>query len=191
MVQELDRQVGVLLDLLDEEGLARDTIVVFASDNGGDRELGADNGALRGGKYTPWEGGLRTRFALRFPGRVAPGERACDLSYLDLAPTLCSLAGVPAAAREFDGLDTSGAWLRGEQLAPRMLRYACERLDERRVAVVEDGRKLVRIVSKSGGKSTSLHDLGADPSESSELYPADDARTPRWLEASRELEGWR
>jgi arylsulfatase A-like enzyme len=191
MVQELDRQVGVLLDLLASEGLARDTIVVFASDNGGDRELGADNGELRGGKYTPWDGGLRTRFALRLAGRVAAGERACDLSYLDLAPTLCALAGVPADPREFDGLDTSATWLRGEELAPRMLRYACERLDERRVAVVEDGRKLVRIVSKSGRKSTTLHDLRADPSESSELFPADDPRSARWLEAARELEGWR
>ncbi|MEY2745342.1 MAG: hypothetical protein RL112_384 [Planctomycetota bacterium] len=191
MVEELDRQVGALLDLLSSERLAEDTIVVFASDNGGDREMGADNGELREGKYTPWEGGLRTRFALRFSGRVAPGERACDLSYLDLAPTLCALAGVPAAAVEFDGLDTSATWLRGEELAPRMLRYACERLDERRVAVVEDGRKLVRVVSKSGGKSTTLHDLRADPGEKAELYPADDPRTPRWLEAARELEGWR
>lgn len=81
--------------------------------------------------------------------------------------------------------------MRGAQLAPRMLRYACERSDERRVAVVEDGRKLVRIVSKSGAKSTTLHDLRADPGEAGELYPADDARSARWIEAARELEGWR
>jgi arylsulfatase A-like enzyme len=191
MVEELDRHVGVLLDLLAAEGLERETVVVFASDNGGDRDLGADNGGLRAGKYTPWEGGLRTRFALRLPGRVAAGERDCDISYLDLAPTLCSMAGIAADSREFDGLDTSATWLRGAQLAPRMLRYACERSDERRVAVVEDGRKLVRIVSKSGAKSTTLHDLRADPGEAGELYPADDARSARWIEAARELEGWR
>lgn len=190
MVEELDAETGALLDGLRAEGLEGDTIVVFLSDNGGDREYAADNGELREGKFTPWEGGIRSRFALRWPGRVAGGERQADLSYLDLAPTLCSLAGIAARGAEFDGRDASGVFLRDETLPAAPLRYACERGDERRVAVVEDGRKLVRIISRTGLRATMLVDIAADPGERAELYPADDARTPRWIEATSDLERW-
>ena len=190
MVEELDAETGAMLDALRAEGLEGDTIVVFASDNGGDREYAADNGELREGKFTPWEGGIRSRFALRWPARVAAGERAFDLSYLDLAPSLCALAGIPVRGAEFDGRDVSRAFLLGELPPPALQRYACERGDERRVAVVEDGRKLVRTISRTGLRATMLVDLAADPEERAELYPADDPRTPRWIEATSDLERW-
>jgi len=67
----------------------------------------------------------------------------------------------------------------------------CERVDERRACVVEGDRKLVRVVSRTGLRSTLLFDLAADPTERVELYPADDPRTPLWLQMLVDLEAWR
>ena len=191
MVEALDAQVGALLDELDQQQVARDTIVVFVSDNGGDREYSADNGTLREGKFTAYEGGVRTHCAVRWPARVAAGERALDLSYLDLTPTVCALARVPAQGHSFDGRDVSAALLEGAAVAALPQRYVCERVDERRACVVEGDRKLVRVVSRTGLRSTLLFDLAADPTERVELYPADDPRTPLWLQMLADLEAWR
>lgn len=191
MVEALDAQVGALLDELEQQALARDTIVVFVSDNGGDREYGADNGSLREGKFTAFEGGVRTHFALRWPARIPAGERAIDLSYLDVTPTLCALARVPVQGHSFDGRDVSAALQEQTPVPVVPQRYVCERVDERRACVVEGDRKLVRVVSRSGLRSTLLFDLAMDPSERVELYPADEPRTAEWLRMLEDMEAWR
>ena len=71
MVERLDEGVGKLLDALDDAGLAKDTLVIFLNDNGGERL--SDNGPLFHGKYTLWEGGIRVPCVLRWPG-VAAGQ---------------------------------------------------------------------------------------------------------------------
>jgi arylsulfatase A-like enzyme len=76
MVSVMDRGVGQLLDLLDELKLADDTLVFFLSDNGGPlKDNGSRNGALRGGKASPYEGGFRVPFVVRWPGKLPAGAR--------------------------------------------------------------------------------------------------------------------
>ncbi|TAL30466.1 MAG: DUF4976 domain-containing protein [Spirochaetes bacterium] len=94
-VVALDREVGRLLDTLDRTGLSRNTVVVYAGDNGffwGEHRL-AD-------KRWAYEEAIRIPFIVRHPGLVPdPGRRATQMALnIDLAPTLLELAGVPVPA---------------------------------------------------------------------------------------------
>jgi arylsulfatase A-like enzyme len=111
-VEELDWSVGQVLQALRDEGLARNTLVVFTSDNGPwlTQDLdGGSAGLLRDGKGCTWEGGMREPFLAWWPGRIAAGRIVQDLaSTLDLLPTLVTLAGgKPPTDRELDGHDLS------------------------------------------------------------------------------------
>lgn len=90
-VNRLDRQVRQILDVLAQQGLAENTLVVFAGDNG----LAFPHG--KGSLYDP---GLNVPFIVRWPGVVKPNtESRALLSGEDLAPTLLAAAGVAAPAR--------------------------------------------------------------------------------------------
>jgi arylsulfatase A-like enzyme len=116
MVSRLDRNVGLILDLLDELGIADDTLVLFTSDNGPQMDAwqvltqffnGA--GPFRAGKGSLHEGGLRVPFIVRWPGRIPPhpfpsppggegeGVRGATSEHVaafqDLMPTLAEIAG--------------------------------------------------------------------------------------------------
>jgi arylsulfatase A-like enzyme len=105
-IAELDWSVGQVLDALDRNGLARDTMVIFSSDNGpvvddGYRDeavekLGAHKpaGPFRGGKYSNFDAGTRVPMMLRWPGHVKPdSSSAALLSQVDLYASFAALAG--------------------------------------------------------------------------------------------------
>ncbi|MCA9506463.1 MAG: arylsulfatase [Myxococcales bacterium] len=106
-VDAMDQAIGRVLDTLDEEGLARDTIVLLFSDNGGAAYAtgGADNVPLRGGKGETFEGGIRVVAVMRWPARLTAGGRMESvMSAMDVFPTLAEAAGVePGNALPFDG----------------------------------------------------------------------------------------
>lgn len=102
MVSRLDAYVGQILDKLDELGLTQNTIVIFSSDNGAHREGGADpvffnsSAGLRGFKRDLYEGGIRTPFIVKWPGKVKAGSRNAFMgAFWDLMPTLTQIAGAP------------------------------------------------------------------------------------------------
>jgi arylsulfatase A-like enzyme len=126
-VEELDWSVGQVLETLRKEGLARDTLVVFTSDNGpslSENQRGGSAGLLRDGKGTTWEGGMREPFVVWGPRRVSAGRTVHDLvSTLDLLPTLVTLAGGhPPADRQLDGSDVSPLFL-GAGPSPRKVMF--------------------------------------------------------------------
>lgn len=102
LVEHLDAGIGRVLDVLDETGLARNTLVAFASDNGGSLPEGNCNAPWRDGKSSHYDGGLRVPFMVRWPGVVKPGSR-CEYAGLsfDLFPSSLEAAGVNIP----DGLD--------------------------------------------------------------------------------------
>lgn len=101
MVRSVDDQLGRLLELLEELELARETLIVFTSDNGG--LLGpTSNAPLRSGKGHPYEGGIRVPWIVRWPGVVRPGTSSEPIVTTDLMPTVLELCGVEAE-RELDG----------------------------------------------------------------------------------------
>jgi arylsulfatase A-like enzyme len=108
MITRLDRDVGRILDLLDELKLSENTLVIFTSDNGPitaggqDPEFFDSNGPLRDLKFTLYEGGIRVPFIARWPGQVARGSEATLVSdFADMFPTFAALAGAKLPA----GLD--------------------------------------------------------------------------------------
>lgn len=115
----MDASIGRMLDLLDERGIADDTIVIFFSDNGGSG--GADNTPLRGRKAQMWEGGIRVVCLVRWTGGGVPAGTLNNafLTSLELVPSLAAATGSTLPEDlEIDGYDW---WptLRGEADSPR------------------------------------------------------------------------
>ncbi len=97
VVDGMDQAIGRVLDTLDEEGIADDTIVLFFSDNGGAAYAtgGADNVPLRGGKGDTFEGGIRVVALMRWPARLQAGTQfESIMSVMDVFPTLAGAAGI-------------------------------------------------------------------------------------------------
>ncbi len=93
-----DKQVGELVDLLDELGLAEDTIVMYSTDNGPHMNTWPDGGMtpFRNEKNSNWEGAYRVPAMVRWPGKIAPGQVYNGIvSHLDWLPTLLAAAGEP------------------------------------------------------------------------------------------------
>jgi arylsulfatase A-like enzyme len=96
MIAALDDAIGELLVALESNGLRENTIVIFASDNGGATYTGAtDNGPLRAGKFSQFEGGINIPMILSWPGKVPEGVRYLpQVSMLDVVPTVLEGAGI-------------------------------------------------------------------------------------------------
>ncbi len=94
MVENVDHNLGRILDKLDELNIAEETIVIFLTDNGpngGDRF----NGNMKGWKAKVDEGGVRVPFFIRWPGKIKPGTSIKELTaHIDVLPTLVDLAGI-------------------------------------------------------------------------------------------------
>ena len=117
MIEQMDEGIGKLLQTLDATGLADNTMIVFTSDNGGERF--SDNWPLVGGKMDLTEGGIRVPYIVRWPGKVAAGRvSATALLTMDWMPTFLDAAGVPPTARpSMDGQSLLG-YLQGLGSAP-------------------------------------------------------------------------
>jgi arylsulfatase len=93
---EHDGHVGELLDLVDELGVTKDTIVVYTTDNGAECFTWPDGGTtpFKGEKATNWEGGFRVPCVIRWPGVIEPGQVINDIcAHEDFLPTLAAAAG--------------------------------------------------------------------------------------------------
>lgn len=105
MVTRLDMQVGRVLRAIEMNGLANNTIVVFTSDNGGERF--SDTWPFTGKKQELLEGGLRIPAIVRWPGHIAAGSTTLQVGIsMDWVPTLLAAAGAaPDAKYPLDGLN--------------------------------------------------------------------------------------
>ncbi|MFJ2244009.1 sulfatase [Streptomyces sp. NPDC087862] len=121
MVESLDRSVGEVMRALKRSGQDRDTVVVFSSDNGGERY--SNSWPLSGSKYALQEGGIRVPTILRWPARI----RGHQISHVpvftpDWTATFLDTAGTrPDPATPLDGVSLTGYLLRGEKAPERDL----------------------------------------------------------------------
>ncbi|HXO74979.1 MAG TPA: sulfatase-like hydrolase/transferase, partial [Puia sp.] len=107
MVTRLDGYVAEIMKMLKEKGVADNTLVVLASDNGanmGFAKFFNSNGPLSGSKFGLYEGGIRVPMIANWPGKIRPGA-VSDLitASWDMLPTICNVAGLPAP-KDIDGI---------------------------------------------------------------------------------------
>jgi arylsulfatase A-like enzyme len=110
MITRMDRDIGKLMDLLEQLKLDNNTIVFFASDNGPHKEGGVDpkffqsSGKFRGIKRDLYEGGIRVPMIARWPGKIKPGQVSDQVwAFWDFLPTAAQIAGVKAP-ENIDGI---------------------------------------------------------------------------------------
>lgn len=175
----LDREVGRVLQELERLGVTDDTLVIYVGDNGGSTPIYANNGPLRGSKYTLYEGGIRVPLIVSWPGVFDAGVvRDNVVSAMDLLPTIAQAGGARTSARA-DGFDL-GPLLRGEDTA---LAHETLHFETRAETAVVHGRwkrKTARDARHAEYEMVEvelgefLYDLDADPGESRDLsgeYP--------------------
>lgn len=178
MMRSLDDGVGRVLKALQDREISRETLVIFTSDNGGERF--SHMGPFSHAKMTVGEGGIRVATAVRWPQVIPAGITSDQIAItMDWMPTFLSLAGT-STSRPLDGIDLLPA-LFGGASRPRELHW---RVTQRRQqkAVRRGDRKFV--VDEQGEH---LYDLAQDPGERADLAN----RFPEEARALREaLAAW-
>jgi len=192
-IDVMDTSVGRVLEYLDKQNLANDTIVMFMSDNGGPLAQGAINGPFRGAKGTTFEGGIHVPAAIRWPGKLPKGGRSAQVMHAaDIFPTLAAAVGVvPAGKKPLDGRNLWPLLLSGAVADREPLVFAVksnERADYR-FAVLHRDWKLVRIVEEGTPKPADhLFHLSTDPGEKSDVAERNQAKVK---ELGEVLDNWR
>lgn len=195
LLEELDACVGRIVDAIDAAGLGENTLVVFASDNGGlvHQQNGAvvtSNAPLRGEKGTLYEGGTRVPAVVRWTGRIH-AQRVCTTPALtqDLYPTFLSVGGVrlPSAA-EIDGVSLASLLDDpSKELSPRELYWHLPHYHHSTPAgaVRQGDWKLIEFFETN---SVELYHLSNDVSEAVDLAEREPARV---RELREKLASWR
>jgi arylsulfatase A-like enzyme len=161
MVEDLDRAVGEVLRALRRSGELQNTVVFFASDNGGERF--SYYWPFSGGKGDVLEGGIRVPTLLSWPGRLRPRQVSHEpIVTMDWTATFLELAGAaPDPARSLDGVSLVDALFRGAPLRKRDLFWRMR--GER--ALRRGDLKYIRLADGADR----LHDLSADVREQADL----------------------
>ena len=170
MVRAIDRSVGRVLDTLDQEGLADNTLVMFTSDNGGAGYIGIPevNQPFRGWKITMFEGGLRVPMMIRWPTKIAAGMVVdTPIAHIDVMPTLAAAAAAQSEAAEIDGVN----------LLPLVTRQGDQSWDRETLfwqnghyQVVRHGDWKLQVNDRpTDGLQYWLFDLAKDPTEQNNL----------------------
>lgn len=95
LIEHMDDGIGRVMQALAEAGLEENTLVIFSSDNGGQLSVGANNGPLRDGKQSVYEGGLKVPTIAAWPGHVQPDTTTAFMAMtMDIFPTVLDAAGV-------------------------------------------------------------------------------------------------
>lgn len=177
MIENLDDNLGRLLDVLDETGRAADTIVVFTSDNGGLATAEGSptcNRPLAEGKGWMNDGGVRVPLIVSWPGRTVPGTTTdAVLTSPDFYPTLLAAAGLASRPEQhLDGANVLDHWIgAGSGRGPVFWHYPhYSNQGGTPGAAVRDGDlKLIRYYDDGHAE---LYDLAVDIEESTDLSAA-------------------
>ena len=109
VIEEIDWSVGEIVKTIDRLSLTENTLVIFTNDNGPFLSYGThagQSGALRGGKLTTFEGGVRVPMVARWPGQIPAGHTcSTPIISIDFLPTFCHLAKAPLPRNTIDGIN--------------------------------------------------------------------------------------
>ncbi len=171
VIVEMDWCAGEMIKALEKLGIAEDTLILFSSDNGPVLDDGykddarqkngkhTASGILRGGKYSPFEGGTRVPFITYWPGKIKPGVSDAVVSQTDYLASLAALTGAKVpAGKAIDSLN----------ILPALLGESKEGIEAfYQAGTVRCGEwKLIAGGARRGGtKAPQLYNLKTDPRE--------------------------
>ena len=169
MVERMDQGIGRILETLDDDGLAENTLLIFMSDNGANKT--GDNSPFSGYKGNLFEGGIRVPCVVKWPGVLARGtvsDQACMT--MDFSRSIIGAAGArPPAGRAFDGMDILRAAATNRPVQKRTLFWRARRAERTRKAVRDGSLKYIRLQDGDDVKEY-LFDLEHDPAEKNNLF---------------------
>ena len=165
MMHSVDTAVGQVLNTLDQQGIANDTLVIFTSDNGGERL--SDMGPYFNTKGTLWEGGIHVPGLARWPASLPKGKVSNQAAItMDWTATILAAAGVKPE-RQLDGINLLPI-LQNKQ--PEQERTLCWRIDRAgfRQQAIRSGKW--KLVTQATSVDVLLFDLERDPGERRNLF---------------------
>ena len=179
MVRNLDRNVGRILTTLRQEGLEKDTLIIFTSDNGGAGYIGLDdiNKPYRGWKSTFFEGGIHTPFLMKWPAGLPTGTRYPNpVGHVDIFSTIAGAAGAALPKdRIIDGVDLApyaNGTIKGRPHQTLFWRSG-------QYKAVRDGDW--KLQSNEARSKVWLHNLATDPTEKVDLAAKEPERVKAML----------
>ena len=172
LIEHMDQAIGQVIETLAETRLSENTLVIFSSDNGGQLNVGANNGATRDGKQSMYEGGLKVPTCAVWPGKIKPASRTDRIGVtMDLYPTICEAAGA-SYHHAVDGISLLPTLLGNDQTTDdRDLFF------HRREGGTRYGGLIINAVRRGGMKllqnspfePQQLYNLADDPLEENDL----------------------
>ncbi len=176
LIEHMDDGIGKVVRRIEEqlEGGGRPTVVLFSSDNGGQVNVGANNGPLRDGKQSVYEGGLKVPTCVAWLGeeRIGQGTQSNFMAMtMDLFPTMCDMAGVKPPSG-IEGKSILPALLGRKQVELRKLwffrrREGGTRYQGKTIEAVR--RDQWKLLQNSPFEPLELYDLSKDPLEENNL----------------------
>ena len=175
MITRLDDYVGSIMEILEKEGLDKNTLVLFTSDNGPmmDKEFCRyfdSNGIFRGGKRDLYEGGLRVPTIAYWPGTIESGSTDAALAAWDLLPTFADLAGAPEVPN-INGISFKDLLVTGKRVEHKYLYWEYRNGHKNYLikAYREGDWKLVIFEHFDGRTEYELYNLKTDKAEQNNL----------------------
>ena len=190
MVESVDDSVGEILDILNELGLAENTLIVFTSDNGGVSARATSSYPLMGGKSFPYEAGMRVPMIVRWPSGIE-GRQVIDerVTGADLYPTFLDAAGLDLMPEQHIDGQSLLPLLTGGSLPKRDIVVHFPHYTHATgpfVSLIYDDWKLIRFYNNTTGEYE-LFNLNEDPYEQSNLIEQEPARLS---DMKRRLTDW-
>ena len=185
MVERMDAGIGRILKSLADNGLADDTLVVFTSDNGGDKN--SRNVPLAKQKGTLWEGGIRVPCIVRWSGKLPVGRTSNQVGMtMDFSASFLKLVGADVPRdRPLDGIDLLPILAGDQPTRSRTLFWRrVDALGRKTHRAVRDGRW--KYIDETDGKQY-LYDLSADIGETRNLA---DGMVGRTAAMKKQVDNW-
>ncbi|MFO7622052.1 MAG: sulfatase-like hydrolase/transferase, partial [Bacteroidales bacterium] len=179
MVENMDGNIGLILQKLEELNIAENTIVIFFSDNGPNTDR--YNGGMKGRKGSVDEGGVRVPFYIKWPRNIKPGTIEQLAQDIDIMPTLIGLCGLKYdPGKPFDGIDLSGIVKGKQKTFDRLIfsRQGNQNLENCNSSVRNNTYRLVLT-----RKDTLLYNLNDDPEQKNDISSTEKATTLSLLDA--------
>jgi arylsulfatase A-like enzyme len=194
-ITHMDAAIGRIVEALEKAGQDKNTLILFTSDNGGQKDYASkteyegkhgpyttlgDNRPLRGWKGELYEGGIRVPALVHWRGRLQPAAAKETISYLDWFPTLARLGGVdPPAEWKLEGRDVWPILSRAAKQPPALPLYWNTGRDK---AVLAGDWKLI-VGKRKADTAVELYNLADDPAEKKNLA----ADNPNKVEELRKI----